>query len=110
MHIIGNQLILWETQFIKIEPSSTMRVSPNRSLRSLGGGKENGCTCRVPSSLQPIFGGGGALKDRLYSEEEVAAALLRYIEANEELQVSRFGHSSPRAWSTEAFLRSGLAP
>lgn len=43
--------------------------------------------CRVPSSLQPIFGGGGALKDRLHSEEEVAAALQRYIEANEELQV-----------------------
>ena len=43
--------------------------------------------CRVPSSLQPIFGGGGALKDRLYSEDEVAAALQSYIDANNELQV-----------------------
>lgn len=45
--------------------------------------------CRVPSSLQPIFGGGGALKDRLYSEGQVAAALQQYIESNEEIQVQR---------------------
>ena len=57
--------------------------------------------CRVPSSLQPIFGGGGALKDRLYSEDEVAAALNQYIESNEEIQVQyittycrKMGHTS----------------
>ena len=39
--------------------------------------------CRAASSLQPIFGrGGGALKDRLYSEAEVAAALDGYAASN----------------------------
>ena len=38
---------------------------------------------RAPSSLQPIFGrGGGAAKDRLYSEAEVAAALDSYATSN----------------------------
>ena len=44
---------------------------------------------RAPSSLQPMFGrGSGALRDHLYSEAEVAAALESYIASNS-LQVCR---------------------
>jgi len=58
--------------------------------------------CRAASSLQPIFGrGGGALKDRLYSEAEVAAALDSYAASNS-LQVPLPLHSrAARRHSTQ---------
>ena len=103
-HFIGPAEVLYHARDIRhraaltaskalflVESYSIPRLSP----RTSGAEHAAACvkflsadvSCRVPSSLQPVFGGGGALKDRLYSEDEVAIALQRYIEANEELQV-----------------------